>query len=174
MLCKWDSSIITSLLHIITSLLHRPLSLPIITHFSLPNLQMTKVMTQTLPVATYLHRINQTKHSPCCTDCSQDGSEKDSLSHFFSICPKLEQQRIIKSVRFLRLPCRNISLFHETPLRRAGLVLELVPTESQRCGAQVRQAHLWLRRCSSRNEFSQLATWLYHIPVKTLQYHIPI
>ena len=40
MLCKWDASIIMSLLHIIMSLLHRPLLLPIITHFSLPNLQM--------------------------------------------------------------------------------------------------------------------------------------
>ena len=40
MLCKWDASIITSLLRIITSLLRRPLLLPIITHFSLPNLQM--------------------------------------------------------------------------------------------------------------------------------------
>ena len=42
MLCKWDASIITSLLHIITSLLHRPLLLPIISHFSpsLQNLQM--------------------------------------------------------------------------------------------------------------------------------------
>ena len=46
-----------------------------------------KAMTQTLPVATYLHRINQTKHSPCCTHCSQDGSQKERLSHFFSICP---------------------------------------------------------------------------------------
>ena len=38
-----------------------------------------KAMTQTLPVATHLHRIIQTKHSPCCTHCSQDGSPKESL-----------------------------------------------------------------------------------------------
>ena len=43
MLCKWDASIITSLLVIITSLLRRSLLLPIITHFSLPNLQMDAV-----------------------------------------------------------------------------------------------------------------------------------
>ena len=41
MLCRWDASIITSLLYIVTSLLYRPLLLPIISHFSLPNLQMT-------------------------------------------------------------------------------------------------------------------------------------
>ena len=43
MLCKWDASIITLLLRIITSLLRRPLLLPIITHFSLPILQMTSI-----------------------------------------------------------------------------------------------------------------------------------
>ena len=37
---QMDASIITSLLQIFTSLLHRPPLLPIITHFSLPNLQM--------------------------------------------------------------------------------------------------------------------------------------
>ena len=40
MLCKQHASIITLSLCIIASLLHRPLLLSIITHFSLPNLQM--------------------------------------------------------------------------------------------------------------------------------------
>ena len=43
-----------------------------------------KAMTQTLSVATYLHRIKQMKHSPCCTHCSQDGSQKESVLHFFN------------------------------------------------------------------------------------------
>ena len=42
MLCKWDGSIIALLLLIITSLLHRPQLLSIITHISLQNLQMCK------------------------------------------------------------------------------------------------------------------------------------
>ena len=40
MLCKGHASVITLLLRIITSLLHRVLLLPIIIYFNLPNLQM--------------------------------------------------------------------------------------------------------------------------------------
>ena len=52
-----------------------------------------KAVTQTLPVATYLHTINPTKHSPFCTQCDQGGSQKESLSHFLSTCPKFHHAR---------------------------------------------------------------------------------
>ena len=48
------------------------------------------------PCATYLHRINQTKHCQCChccAHCSQDGSQKEILLHFLSICPKFHFAR---------------------------------------------------------------------------------
>ena len=47
-----------------------------------------KAVTQTLPVATYLHSINPIKHSPLYTQCDQGGSQKESLTHFLSTCPK--------------------------------------------------------------------------------------
>ena len=63
MLCIWDASIITSLLSIITSLLRRPLLLPIITHFSLPNLQMGKRTNEefTWNVHTWLSGENRSQ-----------------------------------------------------------------------------------------------------------------
>ena len=70
-----------------------------------------KAMIQTLSVATYLHRINQRKHSPSCTHCSQDAVQrKVSLTSSASVWnfTVLEQQRIIKSVRFLQRLCGNI------------------------------------------------------------------
>ena len=98
-------------------------------------------MTQTLPVATYLHRIDQTKHSPsaCCAHCSQDGSQKESpsLSHLFSICPKFHHARTAAHNQVCKVRATSLqkhlathwSLFHETPLRSTGLVLELVPAD---------------------------------------------
>ena len=52
-----------------------------------------KAVTRTLPVATYLHTINPIKHSPFCTQCDQGGSQKESLSHFLSTCPKFHHAR---------------------------------------------------------------------------------
>ena len=51
-----------------------------------------KAITQTLPVTTYLHRINQTKHTLFCTHCSPDDSQKENLLHSF-ICPKFHHIR---------------------------------------------------------------------------------
>ena len=61
-----------------------------------------KAMTQTLPVATHVHRINPTKHSPCCIHCSYDGSQKENLPHFLSICPKLHHGRTAALATSLR------------------------------------------------------------------------
>ena len=47
-----------------------------------------KMMAQMFPVATYLDTINLIKHAPFCTHCGQGGSQKESLSHFLSTCPK--------------------------------------------------------------------------------------
>ena len=96
-----------------------------------------KAMTQTLPVATYLYRINQTKHSPCCTHCSQDCSQNESLSHFFSICLKFHHARTAAHYQVCKVLATSLqkhlathwSLLHEPPRRSTGLVLELVSAD---------------------------------------------
>ena len=88
-------------------------------------------------MATYLHRINQTKHSSCCSHCSQDGSQKESLSHFFSICPKFHHARTAAHNQVCKVLATSLrthlathwSLFKETRLSSTGLALELVPAD---------------------------------------------
>ena len=91
-----------------------------------------KAMTQTLPVATHLHRINRTKHSPSCTHCSQDASL--SLLQHLSEIPPCQNSSHTQICKILATSLRkhlaaHWSLFNKTPLRCTGLVLELVPRE---------------------------------------------
>ena len=95
-------------------------------------------MTQTLPMATYLHRINQKKHSPCCTHCSQDGSQNKSLALLqnlseFHYARTAEHNQVCKVLaafpaKTFSYSLDSLSLSHETPLGRTALLLELVPT----------------------------------------------
>ena len=63
-----------------------------------------KAMTQTLPVATYLHTINPIKHSHFCTQCDQGGSQKERFSHLPVLnFTMVGQYLTIKSVRFWQL-----------------------------------------------------------------------
>ena len=95
-----------------------------------------KEVTQTLPVATYLHTINPKKHSPFCTQCDQGGSQKESLSHFLSTCPKFHHARTAAHNQVCKVLAASLqkhlaahwSLHRETPLSKTGLVSELVPT----------------------------------------------
>ena len=95
-----------------------------------------KEMTQTLPVATYLHTINPIKHSPLCTHCGQGGSQKESLSHFLSTCNKYYHARIAAHNEVCKILAALLHkhlaahwyLHHETQLSQTGLVLELIPT----------------------------------------------
>ena len=95
-----------------------------------------KAIFQTLPVATYLHTINPIKHPPLCTQCDQGGSQKESLSHFLSTCPKFHHARTAAHNQVCKVLAASLqkhlaahwSLHRETPLSKTGLVLELVPT----------------------------------------------
>ena len=105
-----------------------------------------KAMTRTLPVATYLYTINPIKHSPCCTQCDQGASQKESLSHFLSACPKFHHARTEAHNQICKVLAASLqkhfaahwSPHSETPLSKTGLVLELVPTARVlRSGRQV-------------------------------------
>ena len=104
-------------------------------YFKLQRLSSEQAMSQSLPVATYLYRINQTQHFPCCAHSSQDGSQKESLLHFFSICLKFHHTKTaehnqvctVLTTSMQKRIAAHWSLFHKTPLRRALLVLELAP-----------------------------------------------
>ena len=67
-------------------------------------------MTRT--VATHLHTINPTKHAPFCTQCSDDGSQKESPSRFLGACPEFHHTRIEahNHVGFLQ-PVRRVRTF---------------------------------------------------------------
>ena len=83
-----------------------------------------------------LHTINPIKHPPFCTQCDQGGSQKESLSHFLSTCPKFHHDRTAAHNQVCKVLAASLqkhlaahwSLHRETPLSQTGLVLEVVPT----------------------------------------------
>ena len=94
-----------------------------------------KAMTQTLPVAIYLHTINPDKYFPFCSQC-QEGSQKESLSHFLSTRSKFHHARTAAhnqvcqalAVSLRKHLADHWTLFQGTPLNRTRLSLQLVPT----------------------------------------------
>ena len=69
-----------------------------------------KIMTQTLPVATNVYKINWTIRPPFCTQSGQGGRQKKNLSHLAPVLylTILRQQVTIKCARFWQPPFANI------------------------------------------------------------------
>ena len=97
-----------------------------------------KVMTRTLPVATFEHILNAMIYSLFCAQCCQGGSQKESLvfSHFCSTCPKFHHAKTANHNQVCKVLAASLykhlaahwSLYHEPQLSQTGLVLELIPT----------------------------------------------
>ncbi len=94
----------------------------------------SRVMTDTYPVQTYLHRIGAVQ-SPLCPHCSDNAIE--TLTHFACICPKFREARTAahNQLRAVVATCLKSSLsedwhtFEEKSLTATGLRLEKVRAE---------------------------------------------
>ena len=121
-----------------------------------------------LPVATYLHTIDLTKHFLFCTQCGQGSSHMEtwSLSHCFRTCRKFHHAVTAAHNQVSKVPAASLhkhsslaalwSLYQGSPLSKTGLVLTFV--SSANCTA-FREASLRSRRCSITNESWKITTW---------------
>ena len=124
-----------------------------------------KAMIQMLPS---VHNKSN-KHSPFCTHCGQGGSQKESLPHFLSTCPKFclgrraahNQVCKVLTASLHKHLAAHLSLYLEILLSQTGLVLELVP----HCNSTAtRKACLRFRHCSFTNKswtMANLILWQY-------------
>ena len=89
----------------------------------------------------------------------------ESLSHFFSICPKFHQARTAEHNQVCKIFATSVrkhlaahwSVFHENPLRSTGLVLELILTDVVlKSGRHISDSDN--AAAEIMNEFSQMAT----------------
>ena len=109
---------------------------------------------------TWTQRMRLNHVEPVPTVWSQ-GSQKESLSHFLSTCPKFHHARTAAHNQVCKVLAASLqkhltarwSLHRETPLSQ-GLVLELVPSA-------IREAGLRFRYHSTTNESWKIATWFY-------------
>ena len=124
-----------------------------------------KAMTRTLPVATYLHTINPIKHSPLCTQCDQGGSQKESLSHFLSTCPKFHHARTLAHNQVCKVLAASLQK-HLAAHTASQVTSSWNSAQSDRAGlrsglhcncAAAREASLGFRHYSNW----KMATWFY-------------
>ena len=109
-----------------------------------------KAMIQMLPS---VHNKSN-KHSPFCTHCGQGGSQKESLPHFLSTCPKFclgrraahNQVCKVLTASLHKHLAAHLSLYLEILLSQTGLVLELVPHCNRKGKSQIQtlQHYIWV------------------------------
>ena len=94
----------------------------------------TRVMTDTYPVQTYLHRIGAVK-SPHCPHCSDNAIE--TLTHFACVCPKFREARTAAHNQLRAVVAASLQsslsedwhTFEEKSLAATGLRLQRVRAE---------------------------------------------